>query len=79
MNTFNAYQLIEEKKWTAFLKVLDAGEHTFLFPSVKDIKSCKAIGYDLNSDDAGRQYFFNVNKAERKVTIKVIETKHERT
>lgn len=77
MNTFNEYQLIEERKWTAFLKGLDPGEHTFLFPSIKDIKSCKAIGYDMNSDNTGRAYFFKVDKAERKITINVEDKSNE--
>ena len=71
MQTFDSYALIEQGKWTEFLKGLEPGEHSFLFPSVKDIKSCKAIGYDLNSDGLGRKYSFNVNKLERKVTITI--------
>ena len=71
MNTFDAYHLIERKRWKAFLMGLDPGEHTFLFPSVGDIKSCKAIGYDMNSDGIGRRYYFSVDKSERKITIKV--------
>ena len=74
MNTYNSYNLIEQKQWTAFLKGLEPGEHTFLFPSVYDIRSCKAIAYSLNTDGLGRKYFFSVNKSERKVTIKIIET-----
>ena len=73
MNTFNAYKLIKEKKWKAFLQGLDPGEHTFLFASVKDIKSCKAIGYDMNSDDTGRQYYFSVDKAVCRVSITIKE------
>ena len=69
METFNQYNLIEQKRWTDFLKSLDAGEHSFLFPSIPDIDSCKAIAYKLNSDGLGRVYNFNVNKAERKVGI----------
>ena len=71
METFNQYALIEQKKWTDFLKSLDLGEHSFLFPSIPDIHSCKAVGYSLNSDGLGRIYNFNVNKSERKVTINV--------
>lgn len=71
MNTFNLYSLIEQRKWTEFLKNLELGEHTFLFPSISDIKSCKAIGYDINSDGVGRKYFFSVEKQERKLTITV--------
>lgn len=74
MNTFNAYQLIEERKWKELLKGLGPGEeHTFLFPTIENIKSCKAIGYDMNSDDTGRQYYFSVDKATRRVSITVKE------
>lgn len=73
MDTFNSYTLIENKRWTEFLRGLDPGEHTFRFPSVPDIRSCKAIAYSLNSDGLGRKYYFNVEKSERKVTIIVNE------
>ena len=77
MNTFNAYDLIDKKKWKAFLMGLDPGDHTFRFPSINDIKSCKAIGYDMNSDDTGRQYYFSVDKAELYVGITIKEEKKD--
>ena len=72
MDTFKLYDLINKRKWTEFLKSLELGESTFAFPSVADIHSCKAIGYSLNSDGLGRSYYFNVNKSEKKVVIKVV-------
>ena len=71
MQTFDSYALIEQKKWTQFLKGLEPGEHSFLFPSVSDIHSCKAVAYSLNSDNVGRKYYFNIDKSERKVVINV--------
>ena len=71
MNTLDAYSIIEQRSWKSLLKNLDPGEHTFTFPSVGDMKSCKAIGYDMNSDGIGRKYYFSVDKSERKITIKV--------
>ncbi len=71
MEVFEQYSLINKKQWKAFLSSLEVGEHTFTFPSVKDIKSCKAIGYDINSDKTGRNYYFNVDKDEKRVVITV--------
>lgn len=71
METFEQYTLINQKKWTELLKGLEVGEHTFAFPSIADIKSCKAVAYTLNTDRLGRTYGFSVNKAERKVTITI--------
>lgn len=71
MEVFEQYSLINKKQWKALLGSLEVGEHTFTFPSIGDIKSCKAIGYDINSDKTGRFYSFNVNKDERKVIITV--------
>lgn len=71
METFEQYKLINQKRWTEFLKSLDVGVHTFTFPSVADIKSCKAIAYSLNSDMLGRAYYFNVDKKEKQAVITV--------
>lgn len=71
MEAFEQYSLINQKRWTEFLKALEAGAHTFVFPSLDDIKSCKAIAYSLNSDKSGRFYSFNVEKREKKVVINV--------
>ena len=71
MEAFEQYALINKKQWKAFLRSLEVGEHTFVFPSVADIKSCKAIGYDINSDKVGRSYNFSVDKDEKKVVITV--------
>jgi len=72
MQTHELYGLILNKKWTDFLKSLEVGEHTFTFPSIPDIKSCKATAYDINSNKTGRAYYFNVVKDEKKVTITVV-------
>lgn len=65
--------LIREKSWTAMLKELPVGTHILEFPSVDDIRSCKAIAYALNSDRKGRRYTFNVDKSELTVKINVEE------
>ena len=71
METFERYKLIIEKRWTEFLKSLEVGVHTFSFPTIGHIKSCKTIGYNLTTDKLGREYRFKVNKDERKVEITV--------
>ena len=71
MEVFEQYSLINQRRWKKFLDSLEVGEHTFTFPSVADIKSCKAIGYDINSDKVGRSYYFSVDKDEKKVVITV--------
>ena len=71
MEVFQQYDLIYQKKWTELLKGLDVGEHTFTFPSVPDIKSCKTIGYNLNTDKLGRFYSFDVDKGTKKVKITI--------
>jgi len=73
MEAFEQYALINKKKWTDFLGSLKVGEHTFTFPSLPDIKSCKAVAYDINSNKQGKYYYFNVNKDERRVVITVKE------
>jgi len=72
MEVFEQYSLINQKLWTKFLKSLEVGEHTFVFPSIPDMKSCKAIGYGLNGDKLGRAYRFCMNKDDKRITIKVI-------
>ena len=71
MEIFELYSLINQRRWTEFLKSLDAGEHTFTFPALPDIASCKAVAYSLNSDKQGKSYRFNVDKDEKKVVITV--------
>jgi len=71
MEVFEQYSLINQKKWTEFLGSLDCGQHTFTFPSLPDIASCKAVAYSLNSDKNGREYRFNVEKSTKKVRITV--------
>lgn len=71
MEAFEQYSLINQKRWTEFLKALEVGVHTFTFPSIEDIKSCKAVAYSLNSDKIGRAYYFNVEKDEKKIVVKV--------
>lgn len=72
MEVFEQYGLINEKRWTEFLKSLEAGkEHTFTFPSIPDIKSCKTVAYEINSNRVGRTYSFDVNKGEKRVKISV--------
>lgn len=72
MEAFEQYSLINQKRWTELLGSLEVGEHTFTFPSIPDIKSCKAIAYNINSDKTGRAYYFNVNKDEKRVVITVV-------
>lgn len=71
METFELYKLINQKRWTEFLKSLEEGEHTFSFPSVTDIWTCKALAYKYNTDKIGKIYRFHVDKDELKVVIKV--------
>ena len=71
MQEFEKYNLIFQKKWTELLKGLEVGEHTFVFPSIPDIKSCKTTGYILSSDRTGRAYSFNIDKGEKRVIINV--------
>lgn len=73
MDIKKTLELIAEKKWTAMLGELPVGKHVLPFPSVDDIRSCKAIAYSLNSDRKGRRYTFNVDKAELSVVINVEE------
>ena len=61
------------KQWKKMLGTLPLGEHTISFRSIGDIKSCKAIAYDINSDKTGRRYTFNVNKDSLIVKIKIEE------
>lgn len=62
------------REWTAMLNELSAGEtHTLHFTNVDDIRSCKAIGYALNSDRKGRKYTFSVDKQTLVVSINVQE------
>ncbi len=72
MQTFEQYSLINNKRWTELLNSLEVGEHTFTFPSIPDIRSCKAVAYDINSNKTGRAYYFNVEKSEKKVVITVV-------
>ena len=72
MEAFEQYSLINNKRWTEFLKSLEVGEHVFTFPSVPDIRSCKSVAYDINSSKTGRAYYFGVNKDEKKVVITVV-------
>ena len=72
MEAFEHYSLINNKRWTEFLNSLEVGEHTFTFPSVPDIRSCKSVAYDINSSKTGRAYYFKVNKDEKKVVISVV-------
>jgi len=67
--------LKEKRMWAEMLRNLPLGENTVKFSDVKYIKSCKAIGYDLNTDKAGRRYAFNVDKDNLVATITVEETK----
>ena len=64
-------ELIAGRRWTAMLAELPAGDHTLCFESLDDIKSCKAVAYSINSDNIGRRYTFNVDKATKTVVIKV--------
>ena len=67
------YKLVDERNWTAFLASLEPGISTVKFPSVKAIKSCKAVAYDINSDKRGRTYKFEVDKptCSAKITVEV--------
>ena len=62
------------RQWTAMLAALPPGNHTISFETLRDINSCKAIAYALNSnniDGKGRKYTFNVDKPTKTVVIKV--------
>lgn len=74
MQTFEQYNLIKQKRWKEFLSSLENGEHTFLFPSVPDIKSCKSVAYTMNTDELGRIYSFVVDKHEKRIEITVRQT-----
>jgi len=71
METFELYALINQKRWTELLGALPIGSHTITFPSLADIKSCKAVAYAINSDKTGRRYLFSVNKDEKRVVVTV--------
>lgn len=71
MDTFELYSLINQKRWTEFLGALPIGSHKIAFPSLADIKSCKAVAYAINSDKTGRKYKFNVDKDERMANITI--------
>lgn len=71
MDTFELYSLINQKKWTEFLVSLSVGSHKIAFPTIADIKSCKAVAYSINSDKTGRRYNFNVDKDEKTAVITV--------
>ena len=75
MDIFRINSLVENKKWTELLETLPDGEHKIAFRSVKDIKSCKAIAYDINSDKNGRNYRFRVDKNDICATIIVTENR----
>ncbi len=66
------YKLVDAGKWTDFLKSLAPGTATVKFPSISAIKSCKAVAYDLNSNNSGRSYAFKVDKASCSAEITVI-------
>ena len=66
-------ELMAKSKWTAMLGALELGVHTIQFPTLESLKSCKAIGYAINSDHSGRQYRFSVNKKQLTAIIKVEE------
>ena len=59
------------RQWTDMLSSLPPGNHTLSFESLRDIRSCKAVAYSINSDHIGRRYTFNVDKAEKTVVVKV--------
>lgn len=71
MEAFELYQLVNQKRWTELLGSLPVGCHIITFPSLADIKSCKAVAYSINSDKSGRRYTFNVDKDEKRVSINV--------
>jgi len=73
MTYFEIYTLIQEKRWTELLRGLEPGEHELAFPSLNDIKSCKATAYEMNSNNGGRLFRFHVDKRASKVTLKVID------
>lgn len=64
-------ELMAGNEWTAMLRELPDGPHTLQFPNIGAIKSCKAVAYDLNSDNMGRKYCFNVKKETLTVVITV--------
>ena len=71
------YKLVDDKQWTKLLESLEPGSSTVRFHSIGDIKSCKAVAYDLNSDNRGRTYAFKVDKDSRsaEITVTITETK----
>ena len=71
MDFDNIVRLKDGGRWTEFLSALPGGTHTFRFPNTKAMKSCKAIGYGINSERMGRRYTFNMDKENLILTIKV--------
>ena len=71
MDFDNIVRLKDGGHWTEFLSALPGGKHTFRFPSTNAMKSCKAIGYDINSEKKGRRYTFSMDKENLILTIKV--------
>lgn len=74
MDFDNIVRLKDGGRWTEFLSALPGGKHTFRFPSTNAMKSCKAIGYDINSEKKGRRYTFNVDKENLILTINIEES-----
>ena len=74
MDIFKINSLVGQKKWTELLNTLPEGEHKIPFPSIPDIKSCKATAYDMNSTLGYSRFTFNVNKGEvsAKITVKQV-------
>lgn len=70
-------ELKRTRKWRDLLRELPEGDHTLTFESVNNIKVCKATAYDLNSDNTGVRYTFNVDKDNRKATIHVRRTNND--
>lgn len=73
MDLLKINDCMANSKWTAMLGALELGEHTIRFPNLNSLKSCKAIGYAINSDHIGRKYKFTVDKKALTAIIKVEE------
>lgn len=73
METFEQYGLINQKQWSTLLESLRVGTHTFVFPTFKDIRSCKTVAYLRNTERIGRKYSFKVIMPDKRVEITVKE------
>lgn len=63
--------LINQKKWTDFLKSLPEGTHSRTLPETTDLDSLASVGYRLNKQGYEMKYHFILNYRTKVIYIKV--------